>query len=389
MINRDELLQQVKYGLKRSPVTAILGPRQCGKTTLAREIGRQEKAAYFDLEDPNDQARLANPQLLLGSQRGVVILDEIQRRPELTMLLRVLADRSPLPCRFIVLGSASPDLMRQASDSLAGRIHFVDMGGFTLGEVGDGQRDRLWLRGGFPRSFLADNDEDSRQWRLGLVRTFLERDMPQLGVRIPAEMLRRFWTMLAHYHGQIWNGSEIGASLGVTHHTTRKYLDLLCGAYVVRQLQPWFENLGKRVVKSPKVYVRDSGLLHALLGIPDLPALQGHPKLGASWEGFVIEQILSWAGERNACFWATHSRAELDLMVMAKGKRWGFEVKYQDAPTITKSMRIAMQDLKLERLWVVYPGKTGYPMDDGIECVPLAELGRIRETLQGAVISNQ
>jgi hypothetical protein len=279
--------------------------------------------------------------------------------------------------------------MRQASDSLAGRIHFVDMGGFTLGEVGDGQRDRLWLRGGFPRSFLADNDEDSRQWRLGLVRTFLERDMPQLGVRIPAEMLRRFWTMLAHYHGQIWNGSEIGASLGVTHHTTRKYLDLLCGAYVVRQLQPWFENLGKRVVKSPKVYVRDSGLLHALLGIPDLPALQGHPKLGASWEGFVIEQILSWAGERNACFWATHSRAELDLMVMAKGKRWGFEVKYQDAPTITKSMRIAMQDLKLERLWVVYPGKTGYPMDDGIECVPLAELGRIRETLQGAVISNQ
>jgi predicted AAA+ superfamily ATPase len=382
MINRVELLEQVKYGLKRSPVTAILGPRQCGKTTLAREIGRQEKAAYFDLEDPNDQARLANPQLLLGSQRGVVILDEIQRRPELTMLLRVLADRSPLPCRFIVLGSASPDLMRQASDSLAGRIHFVDMGGFTLGEVGDGQRDRLWLRGGFPPSFLADNDEDSRQWRLSLVRTFLERDMPQLGVRIPAEMLRRFWTMLAHHHGQIWNGSEIGASLGVTHHTTRKYLDLLCGAYVVRQLQPWFENLGKRVVKSPKVYVRDAGLLHALLGIPDFPALQGHPKLGASWEGFVIEQILSWAGERNAYFWATHSRAELDLMVLAKGRRWGFEVKYQDAPTITKSMRIAMQDLKLERLWVVYPGKIGYPMDDKIECVPLAELSRIRETLQ-------
>lgn len=381
MINRVELLEQVKYGLKRSPVTAILGPRQCGKTTLAREIGRQEKAAYFDLEDPNDQARLANPQLLLGSQRGVVILDEIQRRPELTMLLRVLADRSPLPCRFIVLGSASPDLMRQASDSLAGRIHFVDMGGFTLGEVGDGQRDRLWLRGGFPPSFLADNDEDSCQWRLSLVRTFLERDMPQLGVRIPAEMLRRFWTMLAHHHGQIWNGSEIGESLGVTHHTARKYLDLLCGAYVVRQLQPWFENLGKRVVKSPKVYVRDAGLLHALLGIPDFPALQGHPKLGASWEGFVIEQILSWAGERNAYFWATHSRAELDLMVLAKGRRWGFEVKYQDAPTITKSMRIAMQDLKLERLWVVYPGKIGYPMDDQIECVPLAELSRIREAL--------
>jgi hypothetical protein len=382
MIERVELLRQVEYGLKRNPVTAILGPRQCGKTTLAREIGRRENATYFDLEDPNDQARLANPQLVLESLRGVVILDEIQHRPELTMLLRVLADRRPLPCRFIVLGSASPDLMRRASDSLAGRIHFVDMGGFTLGEVGVGQRDQLWLRGGFPPSFLADNDEDSRQWRLSFVRTFLERDMPQLGVQVPAEMLRRFWTMVAHYHGQIWNGSEIGASLGVTHHTTRKYLDLLTGAYVVRQLQPWFENLGKRVVKSPKVYVRDSGLLHALLGIPGFPALQGHPKLGASWEGFVIEQILSWAGERNAYFWATHSRAELDLMVLAKGKRWGFEVKYQDAPTITKSMRIAMQDLKLERLWVVYPGQTGYPMDEKIECVSLAQLSQIRETLQ-------
>lgn len=389
MIKRGELLERVRYGLRRSPVTAILGPRQCGKTTLAKEIGLQEHAAYFDLENPNDQARLANPQLLLESQRGVVILDEIQRRPELTMLLRVLADRHPLPCRFIVLGSASPDLMRQTSDSLAGRIHFVDMGGFTLGEVGDSLHDRLWLRGGFPPSFLAESDEDSRQWRLNFVRTFLERDMPQLGVRIPSEMLRRFWTMLAHYHGQIWNGSEIGASLGVTHHTTRKYLDLLSGAYVVRQLQPWFENLGKRVVKAPKVYVRDSGLLHALLGLPDFPALQSHPKLGASWEGFVIEQILSWAGERNACFWATHSRAELDLMVLAKGKRWGFEIKYQDAPTITKSMRIAMQDLRLERLWVVYPGKTGYPMDDKIECVPLAELSRIKDRLQEAVPGSQ
>jgi len=382
MVQRTELLRRVEYSLKRNPVTAILGPRQSGKTTLAREIGRQKNAAYFDLEDPNDQARLANPQLILEALRGVVILDEIQRRPELTMLLRVLADRKPLPCRFILLGSASPDLMRQASDSLAGRIHFVDMGGFTLGEVGDDQCDRLWLRGGFPRSFVADTDEDSRQWRLSFVRTFLERDMPQLGVQIPAETLRRFWTMLAHYHGQVWNGSEIGASLGVTNHTTRKYLDLLCGAYVVRQLQPWFENLGKRVVKSPKVYVRDSGLLHSLLGIPDLAALQGHPKLGASWEGFVIEQILSWAGERNAYFWATHSRAELDLMVMAKGKRWGFEVKYQDAPTITKSMRIAMHDLELERLWVVYPGQNGYLMDEKIECVSLSQLGQIRETLQ-------
>jgi hypothetical protein len=381
MIERPELLAQIQFGLQHSPVTAILGPRQCGKTTLAREVGRRQNAAYFDLEDPQDQARLANPQLVLEALRGVVILDEIQRRPELTLLLRVLADRRPLPCRFLVLGSASPDLMRQASDSLAGRIHFVDMSGFTLGEVGVEQRDRLWLRGGFPMSFLAETDEDSHKWRLTFARTFLERDMPQLGVQIPAETLRRFWTMLAHYHGQLWNASDIGGSLGVTHHTTRKYLDLLTGAYMVRQLQPWFENVGKRVVKSPKVYVRDSGLLHALLGIPDLAALQGHPKLGASWEGFVIEQILSWAGERNAYFWATHSRAELDLLVLAKAKRWGFEIKYQDAPTITKSMRIAMQDLKLERLWVVYPGKTGYPMDENIECVSLADLARIREML--------
>lgn len=381
MIQRSELRRQVEYSLERNPVTAILGPRQCGKTTLAREIGRQENAVYFDLEDPNDQSRLANPLLVLGALRGVVILDEIQRRPELTMLLRVLADRKPLPCRFILLGSASPDLVRQASDSLAGRVHFVDMGGFSLEEVGYDQGDQLWLRGGFPSSFLAGSDEDSRQWRSSFVRTFLERDIPQLGVQIPAETLRRFWTMLAHYHGQIWNGSEIGASLGVTHHTTRRYLDLLCGAFVVRQLQPWFENLGKRVVKSPKIYVRDSGLLHSLLGIPDLSALQGHPKLGASWEGFVIEQILSWAGERNAYFWATHSRAELDLMLLMKGKRWGFEVKYQDAPTITKSMHIAMEDLQLERLWVVYPGKGSYPMDEKIECVSLSELGRIREML--------
>ena len=265
----------------------------------------------------------------------------------------------------------------------------MDMGGFTLAETGAERQAELWMRGGFPKAFLAQDEPRSVKWREDFIQTFLQRDMPMLGIQVPPATLHRFWTMLAHYHGQIWNGSEIGASLGVSYHTARRYLDALCGAYVVRQLQPWFENLGKRVVKSPKVYVRDSGLVHALLGIPDFPALQGHPKLGASWEGFVIEQILSWAGERNAYFWATHSRAELDLMVLAKGQRWGFEVKYQDAPVVTKSMRIAMQDLKLERLWVVYPGKIGYPMDDKIECVPLAELSRIRETLGGAVGSNR
>lgn len=374
-------MERVGYGLRLSPVIAILGPRQCGKTTLAREIGEQHGAAYFDLEDPNDQARLANPQMALESLRGVVILDEIQRRPELTLLLRVLADRPSVPCRFIVLGSASPELMRQASDSLAGRVHFVDMGGFTLNEVGVEQRDRLWVRGGFPPSFLATSDQDSRQWRSSFVRTFLERDLPQLGVQIPAEVLRRFWTMVAHYHGQIWNGSEIGGSLGVTHHTTRKYLDLLSGAYVVRQLQPWFVNVGKRVVKSPKVYVRDSGILHSLLGVADLPALQAHPKVGASWEGFAIEQVLQWAGERNAFFWATHRGAELDLLVQAKGKNWGFEFKYQDAPTMTKSMHIALTDLKLEWLWVVYPGEKGYPLHEKVECIGLRDLVNVREKI--------
>jgi predicted AAA+ superfamily ATPase len=381
MILRSELVERVSAGLERSPVTLILGPRQCGKTTLARQLGEKQAGSYYDLESPRDLARLAQPQTVLEAARGLVVLDEIHQRPDLMPLLRVLADRQPLPCRFLLLGSASPDLMKKTSETLAGRVHFVDMGGFTLGETGVEQREQLWVRGGFPKSFLAEDEARSFKWREDFVQTFLQRDMPMLGIQVPAATLHRFWTMLAHYHGGIWNGSEIGASLGVSHHAARRYLDALSGAFVVRQLQPWFENLGKRVVKSPKVYVRDSGLLHALLGIPDLAALQGHPKLGASWEGFVIEQILSWAGERNAYFWATHSRAELDLMVMAKGKRWGFEVKYQDAPTVTKSMRIAMQDLKLEKLWVVYPGKTGYPMDESIECVSLAELSRVREAL--------
>ncbi len=382
MIARPELVERVSAGLKRSPVTLILGPRQCGKTTLARMLGEERGATYYDLENPRDLARLAQPQTVLEAARGLVVLDEIHQRPDLMPLLRVLADRRPLPCRFLLLGSASPDLMKKSSETLAGRVHFVDMNGFTLAETGAERQAELWVRGGFPKSFLADDEAQSFKWREDFVQTFLQRDMPMLGIQVPATTLHRFWTMLAHYHGGIWNGSEIGGSLGVSHHTARRYLDALSAAYVLRQLPPWFENLGKRVVKSPKVYVRDSGLLHALLGIPDLTALQGHPKLGASWEGFVIEQILSWAGERNTYFWATHSRAELDLMVMAKGKRWGFEVKYQDAPTITKSMRIAMQDLKLARLWVVYPGQTGYPMDEGLECVSLSELSRVRAVLE-------
>lgn len=382
MIARPELERKVAVGLEHSPVTLLLGPRQCGKTTLARQLGAGREGSYYDLESPRDLARLAQPQTVLEAARGLVVLDEIHQRPDLLPLLRVLADRQSSPCQFLLLGSASPDLMKKSSETLAGRVHFVDMSGFTLAETGVERKLELWMRGGFPKSFLAEDEPGSVKWREDFIQTFLQRDLPMLGIQVPPATLHRFWTMLAHYHGQIWNGSEIGSSLGVSYHATRRYLDALSGAYVVRQLPPWFENLGKRVVKSPKVYVRDTGLLHALLDIPDFPALQGHPKLGASWEGFVIEQILSWAGERNAYFWATHSRAELDLMVLAKGKRWGIEVKYQDAPTITKSMRMAMQDLKLERLWVVYPGPTGYPMDEKIECVSLAQLPQIRDTLQ-------
>jgi uncharacterized protein len=373
MIQRSRLLAAVADGLRLNPVTSILGPRQCGKTTLAREFGRLHEAVYFDLENPVDQMRLANPMQALEALRGLVILDEIQRKPELTMLLRVLADRKPLPCRFLILGSASPDLMKQASDSLAGRVHFVDMTGFTLEEVGTDAQTTLWTRGGFPPAFLAESEAASWTWRQNFLRTFLERDMPQLGVRIGSETLRRFWMMVAHCHGQIWNASEIGASLGVSHHTARHYLDLLAGAYVMRVLPPWFENVGKRIIKSPKVYVRDSGLLHFLLNLSDLAALQGHPKLGASWEGFALEQIVAVTGERNAFFWATQSRSELDLLVMARGKRWGFEFKCQDAPTMTKSLHLALDDLKLERVFIVYPGTVAYPAHERVEVTPLVQ----------------
>jgi len=294
----------------------------------------------------------------------------------------VLADRRPLPTRFLILGSASPDLLRGASESLAGRIHFVDMGGFTLDEVGVGKAGSLWLRGGFPDSFLAPSTKASVKWREDFIQTFLERDIPQLGFRFPAATLRRFWTMVAHYHGQTWNGSEIGASLGVSHHAARRYLDAFSGAYMLRPLTPWFINTGKRAVKSPKVYLRDSGLLHTLLGIDERSALESHPKLGASWEGFVIEQILSVVGERDVYFWATQSRAELDLLLLRKGRRWGVEIKYADAPTLTRSMQVALEDLKLKRIWVVHPGCDRYPLHDKVECVGVQDLAAIYETIQ-------
>ena len=378
LVNRSRLKAQIEASLKRDRITVLLGPRQCGKTTLARQVAAGRKATYFDLENPRDLARLQNPMRALESLSGVVILDEIQRSPELLPILRVLSDRKPLPCRFLVLGSSAPELIRRASETLAGRVHFVDMHGFRLQEVGSRKQKTLWLRGGFPESFLSRTDHDSLAWRESFARTFLERDIPQLNVQIPAVTLRRFWTMVAHYHGQVWNGSEIAGSLGVSHPTVRRYLDLLTGAFVVRQLQPWFENLGKRIVKSPKIYIRDSGLLHTLLQLPTWEILESHPKLGASWEGFALNEVLAWAGERNAYFWATHGGAELDLLLIHKGKHWGFEFKYGDAPALSKSMRIAKDDLNLEHLWVIHPGSASYPLSSGIECMGLCDLERIR-----------
>jgi predicted AAA+ superfamily ATPase len=375
MIARARWLRAVRRGLRRSPVVALVGPRQCGKTTLAREVVSPTTSShYFDLEDPRSLQRLAEPMTALAPLRGVVVIDEVQRRPELFPILRMLADRRPLPARFLVLGSAAPELLRQTSESLAGRVETLALGGFSLDEVRAPALNRHWRRGGFPRSFLARSESDSSSWRAQMIQTFLERDVPQLGVRVPAVMLRRFWTMVAHYHGGVWSGAEPARSLGLSEPTVRRYLDLLAGLYLVRQLQPWHENLSKRQVKSPKVYVRDSGLLHELLGIRSEAELLGHPKHGASFEGYAIEQVLSIVEPDEAYFWATHQGAELDLLLFKGGKRIGIEVKRQDAPSLSPSMRIALSDLGLERLVVLYPGDVAYPLADRVEVVPLSAL---------------
>ena len=327
----------------------------------------------FDLENPSDLARLADPMLALERLRGLVVLDEVQRRPELFPVLRVLADRKPLPARFLVLGSASPELLRQTSESLAGRVAFAEMSGFQIDEVGAQHWRRLWVRGGFPRSFLARSETQSLNWREDFIRTFLERDLAQLGVRTPAPTMRRFWTMLAHYTGGIWNSSEIGRALGEAHTTVRRRLDDLSGALVVRVLEPWFENLAKRQVKAPKVYVRDTGLLHALLGLRDFRAIEGHPKIGASWEAFAIEQILALTGSRSAYYWRTQAGAELDLLLLLRNRRIGVEIKYSAAPALTKSMTTALADLALDRLLVVYPGETRFPLAKRVDALSLAE----------------
>lgn len=363
----------VRSALRRSRVVALLGPRQCGKTTLAREIVAPDSVNYFDLEDPRSIARLSEPDLALRPLKRVVVIDEIQRRPDLFPLLRVLADRRPLPARFLILGSASPDLLQQSSESLAGRIETVPLEGFRLSDLGAGAQGRHWLRGGFPLAYTARTDADSMIWRRQFLQTFLERDLPQLGITIPALAMRRFWSMVAHYHGQTWNGAELARALAVNESTVRRYLDLMSGVFMIRQIPPWFENLGKRQVKAPKVYVRDSGLLHALLGIGNQRDLEGHPKVGASWEGYAVEDVLKHVRPDEAYYWKTHNGAELDLLLFKDGRRIGVECKRADAPVLTPSMRIALSDLQLDRLYVLYPGEKGYSLGKKAEVVPLAK----------------
>lgn len=357
---------------------AILGARQVGKTTLAGQLLARQSGPVtrFDLEDPDDLARLGEPKLALGSLAGLVVLDEVQRRPDLFPVLRVLVDRPGAKARFLVLGSASPELLRQSSESLAGRIAYHDLDGLALAEVGLAKRDVLWERGGFPRSFLAVSDEASAEWRRGFVRTFLERDIPQLGVQIPSATLSRFWRMLAHYHAQLWNGAELARAFGVAASTVRRYLDVLSGALVVRQLPPWHENLPKRQVKSPKVYVADSGLLHTLLGVETRAGLESHPKIGASWEGFVLHEVVTRLGARSGerFFWATHSGAELDLLVVRGRRRLGFEFRRTTSPSTTRSMHSAIESLGLERLDVVHAGDRTFALTEHIRAVSFSRL---------------
>ena len=374
VINRKTDMELVQAALKRSRVVALLGPRQCGKTTLARQLVPADSLNYFDLEDPPSLARLTAPNTALRPLKGLVVIDEIQRGPDLFPLLRVLADRKPLPARFLILGSASLDLLKQSSETLAGRLETVLLEGFRLADLGVVAQTRHWLRGGFPLSFTARTEADSAAWRRQFIQTFLERDLPQLGVTIPAVALRRFWNMIAHYHGQIWNAAELARALAVNESTVRRYLDLMTGVFMTRQLPPWFENLGKRQVKAPKIYVRDSGLLHALLGIGGARDLEHHPKVGASWEGFAVEEVLKALRPDEAYYWATHSGAEIDLVIFKNARRIGIECKRIDAPVLTPSMRIALADLKLDELYVVYPGEKRYPLTRKVEVVPLSQM---------------
>lgn len=380
-IRRAPELEILKKLVKDNPVVCILGPRQCGKTTLSRQFVRlwKGKVTIFDLEDPRDLQRLQEPLLTLEGLEGLVVIDEIQRCPELFPVLRVLVDRSK-KTKYLILGSASKDLIRQSSESLAGRISYLEIGGFYLKHIGTKNLERLWIRGGFPRSYLAPTETTSFRWRQDFISTFLERDIPQLGFKIPALSLRRFWGMLAHYHGQVFPASEIGRSLGISDHSAQRYLDLLSGTFMVRQLKPWYYNTKKRLIKRPKVYFRDSGILHALLSLENKKEVLSHPKLGASWEGFVLEEVIKHLGlrEEEVFFWGVHTGAELDLVFKKKGRLYGVEIKYAQAPSLTASIRSALLELSLAHLWVVYPGDKNYPLRDNVSVVSVLDLEKIR-----------
>lgn len=378
MVDRPREISTLRRLLRLHPVAGIIGARQVGKTTLAHAYaaGAKMRVSYFDLEDPEDLARLADPMLALKTLKGLVVIDEVQRLPEIFRVLRVLADRPGRQARFLILGSASPELLRQGAESLAGRVIFHELKGFALDEVGVDRRRRLWLRGGFPKGYLARTDAESHEWRRAFIQTFLERDLPQLGINIRSAALRRFWSMLAHYHAQTWNSSEFARAFGVADTTVRNYLDVLSAALVVHQLPPWHENISKRQVKAPKVYIADTGILHALLNLPRLRDLEGHPKVGASWEGFVIGQVIRRIGARpeECYFWATHAGSELDLLVVSGGLRLGYEIKRTSSPRLTPSLRNAAKDLKLKSLDVIHSGDTTFPMAPGIRAVAFSRL---------------
>ena len=378
MIERKQELGTLRKLLKRYPVVGIVGARQVGKTTLSRSFIDMINgpSSYFDLENPEDLARLSDPMLALKRLKGLVVIDEIQRYPNLFDVLRVLVDRSKRPARFLVLGSASPDLLRQGSETLAGRIIYYELGGFSLDEVGIQNHEQLWLRGGLPKSYLARTHIESEEWRRAYIRTFLERDLPQLGITIRSMTIRRFWTMLAHYHGQIWNASEFARSFGVADTTVRNYLDLLTSALVIYQLPPWHENIAKRQVKAPKIYIVDSGVLHTLLNLRTLADLEAHPKLGASWEGFVLREVMRKLRARaDECFfWATHGGAELDLLVVRGRKRLGFEIKRTSSPRLTPSMRTALSDLNLGHLYVIHAGESTFQIAKRVRAVSFSRL---------------
>jgi predicted AAA+ superfamily ATPase len=376
MIERTIYKERVLAALKRSPIAAILGPRQCGKTTLARQIAEGREATYFDLESQADLRRLQNPEMMFASLSGLVVIDEIQTMPKLFAALRVAVDKPENKCQLLILGSASPEIIQQTSETLAGRVEFIDMAGFDLTELGPDRWQSLWVRGGFPRSYLAQSDADSFAWRDGFVRTFLERDIGKLGIQISPTVMRKFWTMLAHWHGQVWNASRIAAAMGINDKTTRRYLDILTETYMIRQLPPWYENLGKRQVKSPKVYFRDSGLLHHFLTLGEFHSITGHPQAGASWEGFALEQILLSVRPMQAYYWGTYQKAELDLLLVHEGRRYGVEFKFSEAPEVTRSMRIAVETLQLERLFIVYPGTSEYPVDAVISACPIGGVAK-------------